>query len=131
MKVLKKFERDGKRYAPGEDAPSGLDAETIAHYKRHGMVGSPAADPATVAATAKHQRSSRGPRSQGPSNGQPSGPSTTQAAGPTDAQGAKPGDGSLPAPSETKTELAGGSGPAPAGSTSPNEPPAPNDPPAP
>ncbi len=43
MEVAKTFERDGKRYRPGDPLPDGLDAVTLAHYKRHGMVREPRA----------------------------------------------------------------------------------------
>lgn len=43
MEVAKTFERDGKRYRPGDPLPEGLDAVTLAHYKRHGMVREPRA----------------------------------------------------------------------------------------
>ncbi|EPD44785.1 hypothetical protein HMPREF9701_00373 [Delftia acidovorans CCUG 274B] len=41
MEAAKTFERDGKRYRPGDPLPEGLDAVTLAHYKRHGMVREP------------------------------------------------------------------------------------------
>jgi len=50
MKVLKPFVRDGQRYKPGDPAPIGLDGPTVAHYKRHGMIGS--ADPVPKKASA-------------------------------------------------------------------------------
>jgi len=43
MEAAKTFERDGKRYRPGDPLPDGLDAVTLAHYKRHGMVREPRA----------------------------------------------------------------------------------------
>lgn len=43
MEAAKTFERDGKRYRPGDPLPEGLDAVTLAHYKRHGMVREPRA----------------------------------------------------------------------------------------
>lgn len=41
MQVLKSFRRDGILYTPGDDAPPGLDAVTINHYRHHGMIGEP------------------------------------------------------------------------------------------
>lgn len=38
MEVAKSFERDGKRYRPGDPLPPDLDKTTLAHYQRHGMV---------------------------------------------------------------------------------------------
>lgn len=46
MEAAKTFERDGKRYRPGDAMPDGLDAVTLAHYKRHGMVREPRTKPA-------------------------------------------------------------------------------------
>lgn len=46
MEAAKTFERDGKRYRPGDAIPDGLDAVTLAHYKRHGMVREPRTKPA-------------------------------------------------------------------------------------
>lgn len=41
MEAAKTFERDGKRYRPGDPLPDGLDGPTLAHYKRHGMIREP------------------------------------------------------------------------------------------
>lgn len=41
MQVLKTFIRDGQRYRPGDEPPTGLDKVAIAHYQRHGMLGQP------------------------------------------------------------------------------------------
>ena len=41
MEVLKSFRRNGEIFSPGDDLPDGLDAVTIAHYRRHGMIGAP------------------------------------------------------------------------------------------
>lgn len=51
MEVLKTFVRQGKRYRPGDDPPPELDAPTVAHYQRHGMLGKPAASAAPASGT--------------------------------------------------------------------------------
>ena len=38
MEVAKTFDRNGIRYRPGDALPTDLDATTLAHYQRHGMV---------------------------------------------------------------------------------------------
>ncbi len=38
MEAAKTFERNGKRYRPGDPIPDGLDAVTRAHYLRYGMI---------------------------------------------------------------------------------------------
>lgn len=45
MEAAKTFERNGKRYHPGDPMPDDLDAVTRAHYLRYGMIrarGTPA-----------------------------------------------------------------------------------------
>lgn len=38
MQAAKTFDRNGIRYRPGDALPPDLDAPTLAHYRRHGMV---------------------------------------------------------------------------------------------
>ena len=38
MEAAKTFDRNGIRYRPGDALPTDLDATTLAHYRRHGMV---------------------------------------------------------------------------------------------
>lgn len=45
MQIAKPFLRGGVVLQPGEALPKGIDAETLAHYRRHGMVVD-AAEPA-------------------------------------------------------------------------------------
>lgn len=98
MKVLKKFDRNGQRYKPGDPAPSDLDAATLAHYKRHGMVGTPpgeaaapaptkapSASPAGSGGKARAPRSPHKPLLPGPVNTQALAPQVSQTAAPVNA----------------------------------------------
>ena len=38
MQAAKTFDRNGIRYRPGDALPPDLDAPTLAHYRRYGMV---------------------------------------------------------------------------------------------
>lgn len=69
MEAAKTFERDGKRYRPGDPLPDGLDGPTLAHYKRHGMIREPRGkEPAPAnrkPAGPANPASSPGPRRRG------------------------------------------------------------------
>lgn len=103
MEVAKSFERDGKRYRPGDPLPPDLDKTTLAHYQRHGMVreakpseNKPAA-PARKAATPKVAKPAGEPK-----------PAETKAAANTNALASgdvNPADGSNP--EDGQQQLAG------------------------
>jgi hypothetical protein len=101
MEVAKSFERDGKRYRPGDPLPPDLDKTTLAHYQRHGMVreakpseNKPAA-PARKTATPKVAKPAAEPK-----------PGETKADANAPASGdANPGDGSNP--EDGQQQLAG------------------------
>ena len=84
MKVLKSFIRQGLRYKPGDDAPSNLDAETMKHYERNGMLG------AAPAGKASKPRTTRTPT-----------PANTQALAPSTSETPAPGHSTTPAPDNT------------------------------
>lgn len=109
MEVAKTFERDGKRYRPGDPLPDGLDAVTLAHYKRHGMVREPRA------------------KTPGPAEKKPAGP-------PSPAHPPTPRRNSSPKPAHTAGLQAAAQGaatdPAPPAPLPPTDPTPPADQPA-
>lgn len=103
MEVAKTFDRDGKRYRPGDPLPPDLDKTTLAHYQRHGMVreAKPSenkpATPARKTATPKVAKPAAEPK-----------PSETKADAEANAPAsgdANPGDGSNSA--DGQQQLAG------------------------
>ncbi len=76
LKTLKPFiDVNGRRVAKWQDVPAdAYDKATLAHYRRHGLVGEPAADPA-----AQPARAPRAPRTARPAETKPAAPEQTSA----------------------------------------------------
>lgn len=100
MQVAKPFLRGNTMMQPGDTLPKDVDAETIAHYRRHGMVVD--ADDAKKRASAKRTVTPNQNKTPGPSETKTPGPSETKeqdaATDPADPSGAQaPGPDALPA----------------------------------
>lgn len=103
MEVAKSFERDGKRYRPGDPLPPDLDKTTLAHYQRHGMVREAKPSENKPAAPARKAATPKVAKPAGESK-----PAETKAAADTNALASgdvNPADGSNP--EDGQQQLAG------------------------
>lgn len=90
MEVLKTFVRLGKRYRPGDDPPDDLDAPTLAHYQRHGMLGTPGTAAAQGQAPAQRTPAPRQQRTPAPRERKPAAPPPAAPTGPAVTTAAVP-----------------------------------------
>lgn len=101
MKIAKAFLRNGQLMQPGDPVPDDLDAETIRHYRRHGMVTDEEETDLQPRQSApppsRSNSTARKPRVPSPTNTQALAPQQASTALPTEGQGAGPLNAAVPA----------------------------------